>query len=108
MTRNRFLIHLTVDTQNAPNQSRMSIVLWYRYRPRSIPRYRSILWCNRFPIVLVIYCPISESESDEGGRRFPQGYVLGGGTNMKRVTLLLVGVATLAGILVFTTTRSRN
>ena len=27
---------------------------------------------------------------------------------MKRVTLLLVGVATLAGIVVFTTTRSRN
>jgi hypothetical protein len=30
------------------------------------------------------------------------------GTIMKRVTLLLVGVATLAGIVVFTTTTSRN
>src|SRR6266576_7357778 len=47
-------------------QSWMSIVLWYRY-PRPIPKYRSILWCNRFPFLLVIYSSrsVNPNESDE-------------------------------------------
>src|SRR5258708_14066128 len=53
------------DYRECTYQSWMSIVLWYRYS-RPIPKYRSILWCNRFPFVLVIYSrPLSESKSDE-------------------------------------------
>src|ERR1700704_571024 len=66
-----FPIHRS-SYRECANQSRMSIVLWYWYLPRSIPKYRSILWCNRFAFLLVIYSrrAVNTNESDECSRRF--------------------------------------
>src|SRR6185437_6600607 len=91
----------------------MSMVLWYRFPPRSnTDQYQSIdrylrlidspfhLWCTPARSV-------NRNESAECSRGFNRCKFSGGNT-MKKFTLLLLGVATLAGVVVFVATTSRH
>jgi len=61
-------------------------------------RYRSILWCNRFLFLLVIYWRLlSESQSV----RISEGEVI-----IKRLTFLLIAVAAVASVRAFSITDS--
>src|SRR5882672_6779257 len=58
-----FPIHRTVSYRECAYQSRMSMVLWYRYPPRSIPRGSIDTLVHRFAFLLVIYSrPLIEPE----------------------------------------------